>query len=133
MHPLFDKASGIVGEVIGGAIEVHRDKGPGLVESIYEKCLCHELHLRSLSTTFQQSVKITYKGIVFEETLKFDLLVADCLLLELKSVKEILPIHKAQLMSYMRLMDIPLGLLINFNETKLVDGIHRLILPGANQ
>jgi len=69
----------------------------------------------------------------FEEPLKFDVLVDDCLLLELKSVQEVLPVHKAQLLSYMKLLDIPLGLLINFHELKLVDGIHRMILPGANQ
>jgi GxxExxY protein len=71
--------------------------------------------------------------LVFEESLRFDVLVEDCLLLELKSVKEILPIHQAQLISYMKLLDIPIGLLINFHELKLVDGIYRLILPGANK
>lgn len=133
MHPHFEKASRLAGEAIGGAIEVHRDKGPGLIESIYEKCLTHELALRAISSTSQQTVKVSYKGFVFDEPLKFDMLVEKCLLLELKSVKEVLPIHKAQLLSYMKLLDVPLGLLINFNETKLVNGIHRLILPGANQ
>ena len=70
--------------------------------------------------------------IIFEEPLRFDMLVEDCLLLELKSVKEALPIHQAQLLSYMKLLDIPVGLLINFHEMRLVDGIHRMILPGAN-
>ena len=81
----------------------------------------------------QRIVKVQYKGFVFEEPLRFDVLVEDSLLLELKSVHEILPIHKAQLLSYMKLLDIPIGLLINFHELKLVDGVHRLILPGANQ
>ena len=80
----------------------------------------------------QQVVQIEYKGFIFEEPLRFDMLVEDCLLLELKSVKEVLPIHKAQLMSYMKLLGIPVGLLINFHELKLVDGIHRMILPGEN-
>jgi GxxExxY protein len=133
MHLLFQKADELSRRVIGGAIEVHRLKGPGLLESIYEKCLMHELSLRNLAAVTQRVVKIEYRGFTFEEPLRFDMLVEDCLLLELKSVQEILPIHKAQLLSYMKLLDIPLGLLINFHEMKLVDGIHRMILPGANQ
>ena len=81
----------------------------------------------------QRKGESTNKGFVFEEPLRFDILVEGCLLLELKSVHEVLPIHKAQLLSYMKLLDIPIGLLINFHELKLVDGIHRLILPGANE
>jgi GxxExxY protein len=133
MHVLFQKADELSKEVIGSAIEVHRIKGPGLIESIYEKCLMRELSLRGISAVNQQVVKIEYKGYLFEEPLRFDLLVENCLLLELKSVREILPIHKAQLLSYMKLLDVPLGLLMNFHELKLIDGIHRLILPGANQ
>ena len=132
MHPLFEQADQLSRNVIGAAIEVHRLKGPGLIESIYEKCLMRELELRQLQFVSQRLVKIEYKGLVFEEPLRFDVLVENCLLLELKSVQEILPIHKAQLLSYMRLLDIPVGLLINFHEIKLADGIRRLILPGAN-
>ena len=77
-------------------------------------------------------MKIEYKGFVFEETLRFDVLLEGCLLLELKSVQEIQPVHKAQLLSYMKLLDVPIGLIINFHELKLVDGIVRMILPGAN-
>ena len=133
MHPLFEKADRLSREVIGAAIEVHRLKGPGLIESIYEKCLLRELSLRGLSAVNQRLVRIEYKGLVFEEPLRFDVLVEECLLLELKSVQDVLPIHKAQLLSYMKLLDVPVGLLINFHEEKLVDGIHRMILPGANQ
>ena len=133
MHPLFPKADELSQTVIGAAIEVHRLKGPGLIESIYEKCLMRELGLENLRAVNQRMVKIEYKGFVFEEPLRFDVLVEDCLLLELKSVQEVLPIHKAQLLSYMKLLNIPVGLLINFHEMKLVDGIHRMILPGANQ
>jgi GxxExxY protein len=133
VHSLFFKADELSRKVIGAAIEVHRLKGPGLIESIYEKCLMRELSLQDLAAVNQRVVKIEYKGFVFEEPLRFDVLVEDCLLLELKSVQEVLPIHKAQLLSYMKLLDIPLGLLINFHEMKLVDGIHRMILPGANQ
>ena len=133
MHPKFERADHFSGEVIGAAVEVHRTLGPGLLESVYEKCLMRELELRSLSAGKQQHVRIEYKGLVFEENLKFDVLVEACLLVELKAVREIAPIHKAQLISYMKLMDIPLGLLINFNEVRLVDGISRLLLPGSNR
>ena len=81
----------------------------------------------------QESVVIEYKGFTREEPLRFDLLVENCLLVEVKAVHTVLPIHKAQLLSYMKLMDVPLGLLINFHELKLVNGIRRLILPGANE
>jgi len=133
VHPLFQKSDDLSREVIGAAIEVHRNKGPGLIESIYERCLMRELELRRIAAVNQRLVRIEYKGLVFDESLRFDVLVEDCLLLELKSIQEILPIHKAQLLSYMKLLNVPLGLIINFHEEKLVDGIVRMILPGANR
>lgn len=133
MHPFFNRANELSREAIGAAIEVHREKGPGLIESIYEKCLMRELSLRNLTFVNQQLVKIEYKGITFEEPLRFDILVEGCLLLELKCVQEILPIHKAQLLSYMRLLNVPIGLIFNFHESKLTDGMVRMILPGANR
>ena len=133
MHPLFKKADPLSHDVIGAAIEVHRLKGAGLIESIYEKCLMRELALRNIACVNQQLVQIEYKGMTFEEPLRFDVLVENCLLLELKAVQEILPIHKAQLLSYMKLLNIPIGLIFNFHELKLTDGISRMILPGANQ
>lgn len=132
MHPLFEKASNLTELIIGGAIEVHRDKGPGLVESVYEWCLLKELELRGLACTSQSMVRIEYKGFTREEPLRFDLLVEGCVLVELKAVQEVLPIHKAQLLSYMKLLGVPIGLLINFHELRLADGVSRLILPGAN-
>jgi len=133
MHPLFKKASGLTESIIAAAIEVHRDKGPGLIESIYEWCLTKEFELRELRCLSQKIVVITYKVFSREEPLRFDMLVEDCVLVEAKAVEKILPIHKAQLLSYMKLLDIPIGLLINFHEMKLADGVHRLILPGANR
>ena len=133
MHPLFENADKLSHTAIGAAIEVHRVMGAGLLESIYEKCLMRELDLRGVRTANQRLMRIEYKGLVFEEPLRFDVLAEDCLLLELKSVQEILPIHQAQLLSYMKLLDVPLGLLINFHELKVVDGVKRMILPGANQ
>jgi GxxExxY protein len=133
MHPLFEKASGLTETIIAGAIEVHRDKGPGLIESIYEWCMLKELGLRGLGCVSQMSVQIHYKQFTREEPLRFDIQVESCVLVESKAVEKILPIHKAQLLSYMKLLDVPLGLLINFHEIKVTDGISRLILPGANR
>ena len=133
MHPLFQKASGLTEAVIASAIEVHRDKGPGLIESIYEWCLAKELGLRGLNCVGQKTVLVEYKGFTREEPLRFDMLVEGCVLVEAKAVEKILPIHKAQLLSYMKLLGIPIGLLINFHELKVTDGISRLILPGAGQ
>ncbi len=118
---------------IAAAIEVHRDKGPGLNETIYEWCLTKEFDLRQITWLNQKLVRISYKGFIKEEALRFDMLLNDCLLIETKSVEQILPVHKAQLLTYMKLLDVPLGLLINFNVTRLTDGLHRLMLPGANR
>lgn len=133
MHPLFEKADKLSRITIGAAIEVHRDKRPGLIESIYEKCLLHELGLQQVSAVNQRVVRVEYKGMTFEESLRFDVLVESCLLLELKCVESVLPIHKAQLLSYMKLLDVPIGLIINFHELKLVEGVSRMILAGANK
>lgn len=133
MHPLFARANRLTADIIAAAIEVHRDKGPGLIESIYEWCLMRELELRQIPATQQQSVAISYKGFIRDESLRFDLLVMDCVLVEAKALEKVHPIHKAQLLSYMRLLNVPIGLLINFHESKLTDGVARLILPGANQ
>jgi GxxExxY protein len=133
MHPFFEKASGLTETIIAAAIEVHRNKGPGLIESIYEWCLTKEFELRGLECVTQKSVLIEYKGFTREEPLRFDVLVQSCVLVEVKAVEKVLPIHKAQLLSYMKLLKVPVGLLINFHEMKVTDGVHRLILPGANR
>src|SRR5215475_13736554 len=133
MHPIFQKADELSRHVIGAAIEVHRLKGAGLIESIYERCLMRELELRKIATVNQRLVRIEYKGLVFDEPLRFDVLVDDCLLVELKAVEILHPSSKAQLFSYMKLLDIPIGLLINFHEPILKNGISRMILPGANR
>jgi GxxExxY protein len=99
VHPLFGKASGLTEAIIAGAIEVHRDKGPGLIESIYEWCLAKEFELRGLAPVSQKLVMIEYKSFTREEPLRFDMLVENCVLVETKAVEKILPIHKAQLLS----------------------------------
>lgn len=132
MHPVFEKADRLSREAIGAAIEVHRVLGPGLLESIYEKCMLREFELRGIPVVNQKHVRIEYKGVTFTEQLKFDLLVDGALLLEVKAVEQTLPVHKAQLLSYMKLLYVPLGLVLNFHEVKLADGISRMMLPGAN-
>jgi GxxExxY protein len=109
MHPLFERASALTETIIAAAIEVHRDKGPGLIESIYEWCLIKELGLRSVNCVSQKVVVVEYKGFTREEPLRFDLLVDGCVLVEAKAVEKILPIHKAQLLSYMKLLNVPSG------------------------
>jgi GxxExxY protein len=133
MHALFSKADQLSREIIGAAIEVHRIMGPGLLESIYENCLLYECELRGIQAATQKDVEIRYKDFLFQEQLRYDLLIESCLLIEVKAVREVLPINKAQLLSYMKLLDIPVGLLLNFHELRLVDGIHRLILTAANR
>lgn len=132
MHPYYEQSHVLTREVIGAAIEVHRELGPGLIESIYERCLVHELRLRGLVCEKQQVVRIRYKDLVFDEELRYDVLVEKCLLLELKAVEDIAPIHQAKLLSYMKLLDIPVGLIINFHEIRLVDGVRRMVLRGAD-
>lgn len=131
MHPRFERADKWSGQVIGAAIEVHRLKGPGLLESIYEKCLMREFALRGIPAVSQATVPVEYKGAQFDELLRLDAIVDECLIVEIKAVEKVLPVHKAQLLSYMKLMDAPLGLLINFHVPVLRAGIHRLLLHGA--
>ena len=118
--------------VIGAAIEVHRVKGPGLIEEIYKKCLGRECELRNIPYVKELRAFLEYKGLVFEEPLRLDILIDDVLILELKAVEKVLPIHKAQLLSYMKLLNKPVGLLINFHELVLKDGIHRMVLKNGD-
>ena len=133
MHPLYGKADALTREIIQAAIEVHNDKGPGLLEPIYQWCLNKELGLRNFNIEDQKTVLIEYKGFSREQPLRCDLLVNGCLLVETKAVEKVLPIHIAQLMSYMKLLDVPVGLLINFHEMRIADGIRRCVLPHANR
>jgi GxxExxY protein len=133
MHPKFQRAHALSAGIIGAAIEVHRLKGPGLIESIYEKCLMRELELRGIKAVNQLVVPIEYKGLFFEEPLRLDVYAEECLIVENKAAEEVTPIHKAKLLSYMKLLDAPIGLIINFHEPLLKNGITRLILPGADR
>ena len=115
-------------KVIGCALEVHRNLGPGLLEATYEQCLAHELKLTDIPFKIQHSLPVEYKGIKLDCGYRLDLMVDDQLIIELKSVDKILPIHQAQLLTYMKLSDISIGLLINFNVRYLKDGIKRMVL-----
>ena len=115
-------------QIIGGAIEVHKYWGPGLYEEIYEKSLCRELHLRNVPFQCQVTLPLTYKGEIIGDDLRLDMIVDSQVVVELKSVKELLPIHKAQLLTYMKLTKCKVGLLINFNVSTLKDGIKRMVL-----
>lgn len=114
--------------IIGAAIEVHRQLGPGLLESAYEQCLCHELHLRGLLFRCQVDLPVSYKGLQLDCGYKIDLIVADEVIVELKSVERILPVHEAQLLTYLKLSGKTVGLLINFNTSLLTQGIVRRVL-----
>jgi len=105
--------------IIGAAIEIHKELGPGLLESIYEKCLIHLLREKGLKVTSQQKVQLIFRGIHLDCDLRIDLLVEDCIIVEIKSIECLMPIHSAQLISYLRLLEKPKGILINFNCTNI--------------
>ena len=113
--------------VIGAAMDVHRELGPGLLESVYEACLIHELRLRNIKCESQINIPIIYKGQEIAKDFRIDVLVEDKIIIELKSVEKLLPIHEVQLVTYLKLSNKKLGLLINFNVPVLKDGIKRRI------
>ncbi len=115
-------------QVIGAAIEVHRELGPGLLESAYQACLAHELALRGILFVSQLDLPLTYKGVQLDVGYRIDLLVEDKIIVELKAVEKVLPIHEAQLLTYLRLLKKPVGLLLNFSVPVLKDGIIRRVL-----
>ena len=113
--------------VIGCAIEVHRAIGPGLLESVYQKCLARELELQGISSREEVPLPVAYKGASFESAHRLDMVVANKIVLELKAVEHLLPVHEAQLLSYLRLAHLKLGLLRNFNVPTLKAGIKRIV------
>jgi GxxExxY protein len=114
-------------KVIGAAIEVHKVLGPGLLESSYEECICYELELRGLSFERQKHLGLNYKGLELGASYRLDVVVEKAIILELKSCDKIKPIHRAQLLTYLKLSGLNLGLLLNFNVTLMRDGIIRLV------
>ena len=122
-----DKIDVLSHQIIGAAIEVHRTLGPGLLESAYEACLCYELSTRNIAYQRQYSLPVLYKGIAIDCNYRLDILIEDCIIVELKSVEKIETIHEAQLLTYLRLSKLWLGLLINFNVPVIRLGIRRLV------
>lgn len=118
----------ITESIIGAAIEVHRAIGPGLLESAYTQCLCHELTLRKLPFALELPLPVVYKGLRLECAYRLDLLVADAVVVEVKAVERLIPVHTAQLLTYLRLAAWKAGLLLNFNVPLLRDGIVRRVL-----
>ncbi len=125
--PLSEELESLIYRVIGAAIEVHRHLGPGFIETIYEHALCHEMVLRGIAFDRQREIALTYKGISLPSQ-RLDLLIENKLILELKSVAALAPIHETQLLSYLRAADIKAGLIINFNVVQLKYGVRRLLL-----
>lgn len=119
-------------ELIGAAIEVHRELGPGLLETAYEGAYAHELTLRSIPHVRQKTMPVIYKGFTIETGYRIDILAEERVVVELKTVEKLLPIHGAQLLTYLRLGAFPLGLLINFNVRKLTDGVERVSNRAPN-
>ena len=118
----------ISGKVIGAAIEVHKQLGPGLLESTYETCLVYELELNGVQIERQKSLPIVYKDLLMEQGYRIDLIVEQAVVVEIKAVEALLPVHQAQILTYLRLSNLHLGLLINFNVPKLKEGIRRFII-----
>ncbi|MDZ4657647.1 MAG: GxxExxY protein [Bythopirellula sp.] len=129
MHePIPDDTEKIAHEIIQGAFRVHKALGPGLLESVYESCLCHELTKSNLRFVRQGTLPIVYDGLVLESGLRIDLLVEYCVVVELKSCDKLIPLHEAQLITYLKLSNNRLGLLINFNVRLLKDGLKKIVL-----
>src|ERR1035441_5893678 len=114
-------------QIIGCAIEVHRHLGPGLLEAVYEECLCYELSQAGLKFQRQVHLPITYKGVKFESAYKMDLVVEDAIVVEIKAIEEMLPVHSAQLLTYLKSANKRVGLLINFNVPILKSGLKRIV------
>jgi GxxExxY protein len=117
----------ISSKVIGASIEVHKHLGPGLLESTYETCLGHELKLMGLEVKQQVPLPVIYKDVKLNAGYRIDMIVENKVIIEIKSVDALAPIHTAQILTYLKLKDLKLGLLINFNEVKVIDGLKRII------
>ena len=121
------KENEVAKQIVDAAFHVHSEIGPGLFESVYEVILAHKLGKRGMSVERQKAVPIHYDGLVFDEGFQADIVVEDCVIVELKSIEKIAPVHKKQLLTYLRLTDKKLGLLINFGSALIKDGIFRIV------
>jgi GxxExxY protein len=117
----------ITGAVVTAAIQIHKDIGPGLFESVYEVLLARSLHRRGFRVDRQRSIGFAYDGIVFEQGFRLDLLVEDGVIVEIKSLDRLAPVHSKQVLTYLRLMNLPVGLLLNFGAERMIDGVKRVL------
>ena len=125
-HELTEKI--LTERILGFAISVHRALGPGLLESVYEECLCHELATAAVPFTRQQPIPVVYDGVKLECGFRADIVVDGRVLIEIKSSDRFAPIHEAQLLTYLRLSKLKVGLLLNFNSVRMIDGMKRMVL-----
>ena len=121
------RLDGVTGVIVGAAMRVHSTLGPGLLEGAYEACLAHELRARRLHVLQQHPLPVVYQGVHIEVGYRVDLLVEGEIIVELKAITKVLPVHKAQLLSYVRLSGLRIGLLVNFHTAHLRDGVHRVV------
>lgn len=126
--PIPEEVERVASAVVEAAFRVHRSLGPGLLESVYEVCLCHELSKLGVPFKRQLTLPVVYDGVRLDAGLRIDILVNDCVVVEIKAVEELAKVHKAQVITYLRLTKKRLGLLINFNTNKLKDGLTRIVL-----
>jgi len=127
------RLNALTGEVIAAAIEVHRAIGPGLLESPYKICMQYELARRNIKFVTEHPIPLVYKELRIDAVYRADFIVADAVIVELKAVAQLMPVHEAQVLTYMKLTERPVGLLINFSVNKLVNGVRRLMLPERRQ
>jgi GxxExxY protein len=125
---LSEETENVAASIVDAAFHVHSELGPGLLESVYETCLAYELSLRDLVVEKQVPVAVNYRGIRLDAGLRVDLLVGGCIVIELKAVEQLLPVHTAQLLTYLKLTGKRLGFLINFNVPRIKEGLKRVIL-----
>ena len=125
--PIPEKANRVAKEVVDAALTVHRALGPGLIESVYKVCVCHELSKRGLAFQYEQKLPVVYDGIRLESGLRFDIMVEECVIVEAKAVDKMIPVYTAQILTYLKLTGCRVGLLINFNVPLLKDGITRIV------
>ncbi len=122
-----EKNDMITKEIIDSAIKIHKILGPGLLESVYERILLHELNQRKLQAVNQKSISFEYEGILIQNGFKIDLLVEDCVIVEIKSVEKTMPVHSKQVHTYLKLMNLKVGLLLNFGANLMKEGIFRIV------
>lgn len=126
--PRIEYCNKISGEVVDAALKIHKALGPGLYERVYKDCLCHELQQRNIPFQTEVNIPLVYEGMNFPKAFRADIIVDECVLVEIKAIERFSPLHKSQIITYLRLSGHPVGLLINFNTNLIKEGIKRVVL-----